>query len=1000
VLRPDPRLRATVDAGARLFHVVFSLDGQTLATSAQNGAIQLWKVADGTPVRVLRGHTTDAALAFSPDGIHLVSAGWDGTIRLWDLTKGALISSTFLGGSANESGLGIAVDSSGNAYLTGSTFSTNFPTTASAAQTSCSTSCTAGDAFLTKLNASGSALAYSTFLGGTSADTGWGVAVDSSGNAYVTGSASSGFPTTASAYASSGGGVFLTKINPSLSGAASLLYSSFLGLGVGNDIALDSANAAYVTGETTTATFPTKNAVQSSCGGSSCDSAFVAKFNPSLSGANSLVYSTFLGGSSVDAGQAIAVDASGSATIVGETASTDLITTTGALQPRCGGSSCDDAFVTRLNAAGSARLSSTYLGGSDVDAAYAVALDASGNAFLTGFTFSNDFPQRDAQQPSYGGTTDAFVTALRADGTGLLSSTYLGGSGGDDAWGLALDSRGSVVVTGQTESSTFPRAFPAQQTYGGGDDDAFVTRFTPPARVTTYTYDGLLRLIRAASSSGNTYVYTYDDAGNRTSVQVNGGTPATLTYNAADRITTAGYSYDTAGNLLTDGTATYTYDALNRTKTVAGAQSRTYTYNGDGVLVKQVAGSTRITYTQDLATPLSQVLQTKVGATTTSYLYGLERLASRSGTPRTWYLADALGSVRRTLNDGGAANLPIFYDPWGTPESGTVPTFGFTGELQDTAAGLVNLRARWYSTARGTFTAYRWRADESFDDIPYSHHPYQYAYSNPVLHTDPSGKIVPGVCPIGYRAVYKDGQFAGCEDDPNFPAWLWFLKGSFGPLPVGGVAAGGTLPQVGGQAAGKALEVCATFAAYLLGQLTQTNTQANTQPRQSQRNVVELGPGILPENLIALLGRYPDAKIHGVELENYKVKGLELVLGQIGLLGRIEIIGDNYATYVGPLQHNADVVVSVMPSPGAPIVLGIQNFIKPGGEVLVITEFNSIKNEVIGAAGGKAKLRTLVPKDTQGVFTDVQVVQSSLGVPLVSQFTGGHRPWEIYVPSW
>jgi RHS repeat-associated protein len=211
------------------------------------------------------------------------------------------------------------------------------------------------------------------------------------------------------------------------------------------------------------------------------------------------------------------------------------------------------------------------------------------------------------------------------------------------------------------------------------------------------------RLIGAAESPDNTYAYAYDNAGNRTSVQVNGGAPTTFTYNAANEV--AGWTYDAAGNLIGDGTASSTYDALNRTTAVtAGSQTRTNRYNGDGVLVTQVANSVTTRYTQDLAAPLTQILQTTQGSTTTNYLYGAARLASLSGSTRTWYAADALGSVRRTLSDTGTPNAPVNYDPWGTPEMGSVPTFGFTGELQDTATGLVNLRARWYSTARGTFT--------------------------------------------------------------------------------------------------------------------------------------------------------------------------------------------------------------------------------------------------------------------------------------------------------
>jgi RHS repeat-associated protein len=124
-----------------------------------------------------------------------------------------------------------------------------------------------------------------------------------------------------------------------------------------------------------------------------------------------------------------------------------------------------------------------------------------------------------------------------------------------------------------------------------------------------------------------------------------------------------------------------------------------YTYTGDGVLVDD--GTTR--YTQDLASPLSQVLQTTQGSTTTNYLYGLDRLAAQSGSTKTWYVGDALGSVRMTLDDAGVPLGVVHYDPWGTPESGSVPTFGFTGELQDVGAGLVNLRARWYATLQRRF---------------------------------------------------------------------------------------------------------------------------------------------------------------------------------------------------------------------------------------------------------------------------------------------------------
>jgi RHS repeat-associated protein len=207
--------------------------------------------------------------------------------------------------------------------------------------------------------------------------------------------------------------------------------------------------------------------------------------------------------------------------------------------------------------------------------------------------------------------------------------------------------------------------------------------------------------------------------------------------------TNAGYTYDNAGNLTNDGSAASTYDALNR---MTQRGTTTHTYNGDGTLVSQASGGITTRYTQDLASPLSQVLQTKVGsAAITDYRYGLHGLASLNSGVKTWYTADALGSVRRTVSDSGTPQGVINYDPWGTPESGSVPTFGFTGELQDVGAGLVNLRARWYSTGRGRFTsADSWMGDDAHSQ---SLNLYGYVGSNPVGLTDPSGHCYP---PIEY----------------------------------------------------------------------------------------------------------------------------------------------------------------------------------------------------------------------------------------------------------
>jgi RHS repeat-associated protein len=268
----------------------------------------------------------------------------------------------------------------------------------------------------------------------------------------------------------------------------------------------------------------------------------------------------------------------------------------------------------------------------------------------------------------------------------------------------------------QTYLPVIRQAAPAQaQLQSGGGSST---------RTVTYSYDRLNRLTGANASVGDDYSYAYDRAGNRTSVTRN-STTTSRSYNAANQITTAGYSYDAAGNLLSDGTTPATYDALNR---VLSQGATSYTYNGDGVLVQ--ANTTR--YVQDLAAPLSQILNDG----TASYVYGLGRLRAVAGP---WYLADALGSVRATLNDSGATLATAQYAPYGSVEGSAIAPFGFTGELQ--AGSSVYLRARWYNANEGRFASRDPFA--GFDTLPYSLHSFQYAYANPVLYTDPSGEVVP-----------------------------------------------------------------------------------------------------------------------------------------------------------------------------------------------------------------------------------------------------------------
>jgi beta-propeller repeat-containing protein/HYR domain-containing protein len=405
----------------------------------------------------------------------------------------ALVYSTFLGGNGFDEGYGIAVDTGGNAYVTGLTGSTNFPTTAGAFQTTLGGGV---DAFVTKLAPTGAALVYSTYLGGSGFDEARGIAADASGNAYVTGQSNSNdFPTTAGAFQTTLGGVdavvIVAKLNPAGAGAADLVYSTYLGgsgFGKGRGIAVDAGGNVYVTGQNFSSDFPTTaGAFQTTFGGSG--EAFVAKLNPAGAGAADLLYSTYLGGSGFDEGFGIAVDTipTPNVYVTGFTSSSDFPTTVGTFDTTLGGE--QDAFVTKLNPAGTGTADlvyATYLGGSENDESRGIAVDADGNAYVTGGTFSSDFPvTNSAFDTTLGGFEDAFVTKLNPTGATLVYATYLGGSDNDESRGIAVDAGGNAYVTGGTFSSDFPTAEGALQTTLGGVEDAFVAKITDGVLDTT-----------------------------------------------------------------------------------------------------------------------------------------------------------------------------------------------------------------------------------------------------------------------------------------------------------------------------------------------------------------------------------------------------------------------------------------------------------------------------------------------------------------------------------
>jgi Bacterial Ig-like domain (group 1)/Beta-propeller repeat len=405
-------------------------------------------------------------------------AGYDASRPL--VIDPVLVYSTFIGGDRNDQGRDIVVDASGSAYVTGFTDSSEFPTTVGAFDTTYSGSL--GDVFVTKLNPSGSALVYSTFLGGSGDDLGLGIAVDTSGSAYVTGRTSaSNFPTTVGAFDTTHNGnndVFLTKLNPS---GSALVYSTFVGdvsFDEGDGIAVDTFGSAYVTGQTFSPNFPTTvGAFDTTFNGNVDFATFVTKLNPSGS---ALVYSTFLGGSGADFGFGIAVDISGSAYVTGFTRSHNFPTTVDAFDTTPNGDF--DVFVTKLNPSGSPPLVySTFLGGSGSDGGLGIALDTHGSAYITGFTTSPNFPTTvGAFDTTHNGDIDVFVTKLNPSGSvPLVYSTFLGGMDVDQGNGIAVDTSGSAYVTGFTRSPNFPTTVDAFDTTPNGDFDVFVTKLNP-----------------------------------------------------------------------------------------------------------------------------------------------------------------------------------------------------------------------------------------------------------------------------------------------------------------------------------------------------------------------------------------------------------------------------------------------------------------------------------------------------------------------------------------
>jgi hypothetical protein len=363
--------------------------------------------------------------------------------------------------------------------VTGYTGSTDYDVTPGAFQT---TNGGGFDVFVTKLNASGSGLVYSTYIGGSGIDEGYAIAVDGNGNAYVTGHTwSTDYDVTPDAFQTTKGvdsDVFVTKLNAS---GSALVYSTYIGgsdVESGYGIAVDGSGNAYVTGYTNSTDYDVTVGAFQTTGGGTYSDVFVTKLHAS---GNILLYSTYIGGISNDFGNGIAVDSSGNAYVTGRTQSTDYDVTVGAFQTTHGGG--DDVFVTKLHASGSGLVYSTFIGGSNNEEGHGIAVDGSSNAYVTGRTYSTDYDVTPGAFQTMGGGTysDVFVTKLNASGNALLYSTYIGGTAEDRGYGIAIDSSGNAYVTGETWSTDYDVTAGAFQTTNGEYHDVFVTKLDMPA---------------------------------------------------------------------------------------------------------------------------------------------------------------------------------------------------------------------------------------------------------------------------------------------------------------------------------------------------------------------------------------------------------------------------------------------------------------------------------------------------------------------------------------
>jgi len=621
-------------------------------------------------------------------------------------TGSAIVYASYLGGNGTDASVGIAVDAAGNAFVAGTTTSTDFPTP-NGFQTSAKAPGT--HAFVTELDPAGATIKYSTYLSGSGTDTASGMTLDNKGFVYVVGiTDSTDFPTapsagTLQATLLGNEAFFVSKVDPSTSGTNSLPFSTYFGGGnpstgtvAGGGIAVDnnsSGSNVYITGGTNFAftgtnaatDFPIKNAYQAclnsaasvtTCpapsGGAPRD-AFVAKINPGTTTAPQLLYSTYVGGTADDVGNGVALDSSGNAYITGSTTSSDFpkLTTPAPFQSTSGGNGLRDAFVAKINnpitGTGTTTTNvqltyATFLGGGGDDVGNAIVVDGVQGALVVGTTTSTDLPVLNAVQGTSGGGKDAFVARLDTVKGGSTGSnqflTYLGGSGDEAGTGIALDSATNTYVAGETTSGNFPTATPKQANIAG-PQDAFVAKLGPTLNL------GLTVVSSATSANaGNqvSFVYTITNNGDTTAnvlFQDNLGTGSGTAPATFVSATASGGSCPTTptnntvlcnlGILNGGATATVT---VNLTPTGSGTLGNSGTVFVGGQFSKSATATPVTVNTFTVSTPPNGATQTVVAGNPASYEIIL--------TPKTTYSASISLTCSAGLPSGGSPSTCTF----------------------------------------------------------------------------------------------------------------------------------------------------------------------------------------------------------------------------------------------------------------------------------------------------------------------------------------------------